>query len=142
MKDSNKINVDIKRINNKTKQIEWTETLEIPYEAQRQISEEEKRKIEEIYSKKEGNFVDDRKSNPLLNTLVLNMELNPFHQQSMNTLEFKREDTTTIVNISKKDNSETIGYKEEIEALKKLLENKIITEKEFEEKKELISNRS
>ena len=135
--EENKINVEVKKVNKKTKEIEWTETLEIPYEVSQKISEEEKRRIEEKYSNNKNEINNDRELNPLLNTSVLQMEANPFHQPSMNTIEFDKEDTIIIANISK-ENDDEINENDELKALEKLLENKIINEKEFEEKKKII----
>ncbi len=131
-----KINVEVKKVNKKTKQIEWTDTLEIPYEVDEKISDEDKKTIADEISKRQEKD-NNKKENSLLNTTVLKMEGNPFHQPSMNTYEFENDDNVIIANISK-DNNESISENDEIKALEKLLENKIINDKEFEEKKKII----
>lgn len=131
-----KINVEVKKVNKKTKQIEWTDTLEIPYEVDEKISDEDKKTIADEISKRQEKD-NNKKENSLLNTTVLKMEGNPFHQPSMNTYEFEKDDTIIIANISK-DNNESISENDKIKALEKLLENKIINDKEFEEKKKII----
>lgn len=134
-----KINIEVKKVNKKTKQIEWTDTLEIPYEVDEKISDEDKKTIADEISKRQEKD-SNKKENSLLNTTVLKMEGNPFHQPSMNTYEFEKDDTIIIANISK-DNNESISENDEIKALEKLLENKIISNKEFEEKKKIILNK-
>ncbi len=135
--EQNKINIEIKKMDKKTKNIEWTETLEIPYEKVEKQVQPINPTIEEEQEIQNSNL---QIKEGLINTRVLDMKLNPFHQPSMNTYEFEDSETKIIATITK-NNGEPIESNEEIKALEKLLENKIITEKEFEKKKELILNR-
>lgn len=135
--EENKMNVEVKKIKKSSKEVEWTKTLEIPYDTDNKISKEEKKQIEAQYGKKADDISTNKNENFLLNTTVLNMESNPFHQSSMNTIEFEDEDFLIQAVILKEDNSEA-NHEEEILALEKLLENNIITKKEFEEKKQII----
>lgn len=118
-KDSNSktISVDVKKINKSNKEIEWTSTLEIPYEKQ----------------DNQENNLNDNKDQSM-------QHFNPFHEPNMNTIEFDNNNTTTIVNLIKNDNFK-ITIEEKSAALKVLLDNKIISQKEFEEKIKLIAPR-
>ncbi|MBD5423093.1 MAG: SHOCT domain-containing protein [Mycoplasma sp.] len=132
MDKNNKLNVEIKRINKKTKQVEWTDTIEIPYEKNNEkVSIELKKDMEN-----KDVFVPKEKEE-LKITLDQNTKMpNPFHQPSMNTIEFERNNTTTIISITK--DNETITYNDKLKALDDLLNSNIITKKEFDEKKQLI----
>lgn len=138
-----KINLEIKKINKNTNVVEWTDTLEIPYE-NKKISVEEKKEIEREFL---NNYNQDQKSKKinnesLLNTKILNMEANPFYQPSMNTFEFAKNDNTVILaTITKNDNSKTT-FEDEIKALEKLCEMNVITKEELNEKKEILLNKN
>lgn len=108
--ENNLINLEIKKINKTNKEIEWTDTLEIPYEKQ----EKENKQI-----------------NPIHNRIT--SEFSPFHEPDMNTIEFENQDTTTVVKLIKKDN-EKATIEEKTLALKTLLDNKVISQKEYDEK--------
>lgn len=114
--EKNLINLEIKKINKTNKEIEWTDTLEIPYEKE----EKENKKINSIHNR-------------------ITSEFSPFHEPDMNTIEFENQDTTTVVNLIKKNN-EKATIEEKTLALKTLLENKVISQKEYDEKmKQIIS---
>lgn len=142
-KNENKIHIEVKKINKQSRKIEWTETLEIPYEINENLSKEDKEIIEANYINKDNEKVFVKDPNPLLNTSVLEMEANPFHQPSMNTIEFNFEEEESIVltNISK-NNNEQVTKEEELIALQKLFENNIISKKEYEEKIKLIEQQT
>lgn len=108
------ISVEVKKVNKLNKEIEWTGTLEIPYEKN---------------DNQENNLNDNKDQTT--------SHLNPFHEPNMNTIEFNNNNTTTIVNLIK-DNNFKITTEEKTVALKVLLDNKIISQEEFEEKNKLI----
>lgn len=113
--EKNLVSLEIKKINKKNKEIEWTNTLEIPYE-----KEEENKMID-----------------PINISVQITSEFSPFHEPEMNTFEFQDQNTTTIVHLIKKDNKK-ITTEEKSLALKTLFENKVISQKEFNEKMEQI----
>ena len=98
-----KLNIEIQRVNKNSKKIEWTETIELPYE-----------------NKKESEVkVQLDQSDSLVNTRAIELGKNPFYQPTMNTFEFENEteDELLIVNLTK----ETSTYNNEININDKLL---------------------
>ncbi len=133
------LNVVIKKINKNSQKIEWTDTLEIPYEKKEDvISNEEKQIIEQQFSKKDKNNNSNFENDSFFNSRILSMEFNPFYQPSMNTIEFSGPNTIIIADIAK-NNNEQIDFNEKMLVLERLLKDEIITKEEFNAKKELLS---
>lgn len=124
--NENTITLEIKKTNKKTL-FEWTETLELQYENSKTVKEIEKK----INKKQENQKLNvENKDSFLIDTYVLSMEVNPFCQPAMNTLEFETNDDKTIVNMYKNKN-ENITIAEKLLTLDKLLEKKIISYDEY-----------
>lgn len=138
--ETNKLNVEVKKINNKTKQIEWTETIQIEYEPKSNSSDnksfiqEEKHNLNNLKTEESFSF----KNNYDKTEENFSLKNNPFHQPNMNTIEFNCSETTIIANIMKYDSTNLVSKDEELLAIEKLLERKIITKEEFEEKRKII----
>lgn len=137
MEENKKINIEVKKINNKNNEIEWTKTLEIVKENVNEIPEEEKNEIVKKYSLNNKNS-DKNSTKQNYTTVLVDMSSNPFHQPHMNTIEFKNqnEDTIILANIISPNNQ--INAHTEMMVIEKLLEDKIITKEEFSKKKQLI----
>lgn len=128
-----KIKVEVKQINKNSKEIEWSKTLEIPYEKSNYESNIQK---EELNSSSLPNK-DNKSLNHNKTKDIFLKQDNPFYQPNMNTIEFDKNDTLIIADIIK-PNNEQVEYFDELRALEKLLENEIISEAEFIEKKQKI----
>lgn len=131
-----KIRVEVKQINKNSKEIEWSKTLEIPYE---KINNEVETLKEELNSSPltNENSNTSLNNNKETNDIFLKHD-NPFYQPNMNTIEFDKNDTLIIADIIK-PNNEKVEHVDELRALEKLLENEIISEIEFMEKKRKIT---
>ncbi len=133
--EQNKINIEVKKVNKESKKIEWTETIEIPYDVE--VKKNTKNTTNDKQEKNLTSNSDSKDNNPLINTTVINMENNPFYQPSMNTLEFDRGDTMLIADVNN-ESSEEVTKEQKIAALEKLFKDKIIDTKEFESKRKLV----
>lgn len=138
------VTLEITKFKNKEDKnlFEWTKTFEIDYGSldQNILSNEEKKIIQkEIEFKNSIEYRNkDKEDNSLLNTHILKMEGNPFYQPSMNTFEFDINDELHV-NIS--SNIEPVDLEIKLASLKKLLDEKIITQNDYElQKKELFEN--
>ena len=121
-----KLNIEIQRVNKNSKKIEWTETIELPYE-----------------NKKESEVkVQLDQSDSLVNTRAIELGKNPFYQPTMNTFEFENEteDELLIVNLTKETSTynNEININDKLLALDKLYEDKIISKREYNKKKNKI----
>lgn len=137
MEENKKINIEVKKINNKNNEIEWTKTLEIVKENPNEISKTEKEEIVKKYSLN-NKIVDNSLPKQNYNTISVDMSYNPFHQPHMNTMEFRNDNEDTIILANIVDSTNKISVHTEMMVLEKLLEDKIITEEEFLKKKQLI----
>lgn len=138
------ITLEINKFKNKEEKkiFEWTKTFEINYSVNKNhdLYLEEKTMIQnEIELKKYSlqNKKNNTEKTTLINTQILEMEGNPFHQPLMNTFEFSISEDLQI-NLSS-NSKEPITLDEKLIALQKLLDEKIIDKEDFDiQKKQLL----